>query len=291
MRDSERRKVNICFFLLIVAFVGIEYYTINFFYKRFVFHENGKLIAKVNDIRIYENDIKLRLNSLEEEMNDDLKKAILYEAYLDKYFLLKYKKDIFDKEEIDMIVNDMKKKIIKNKFLEKNVLEKITEADLKKKYEKNVEYIKQKEERKISHILVEREEEAERIRKNILRFDNFEYQAEKYSLDKISAIKGGDLGYLLKTEISLPEFADIAFLLNKGEISKPVKTEKGWHLIKVEDIRNVEIKDFDEIKDVLQMQLENELVSNYLNKILSNAEIKIINDSIFNTINNNKNEK
>lgn len=290
MRESERRKVNIYFFLLFVAFVGAEYYTINYFYKRFIFHENGKLVAKINNVKIYENDIKLRLDSIEEEINKDLKEAILYEAYLDKYFLLKYKNNIFDKNEIDMIVNDTKKKIIKNKFLKRNVLDKITELDLKKKYEENVDYIKKKEERRIFHILVEREEEAERIRKNILRFDNFEYQAEKYSIDKITAIKGGDLGYLLKTEISLPEFADIAFLLNKGEISKPVKTEKGWHLIKIEDIRNVEIKDFEEIRDVLQMQLENELVNDYLNKILINADIKIINDNIFNDM-NNKNEK
>ena len=197
---------------------------------------------------------------------------------------------MFDKSDIDMIINDTEKKIIKNKFLERNVLDKITEQDLIKRYNENVEYIKSKEERKIFHILVEREEEAERIRKNILRFDNFEYQAEKYSIDAITAIKGGDLGYLLKTEISLPEFADIAFLLHKGEISKPVKTEKGWHLIKVEDIRNVEIKDFDEIKDVLLIQLDNELVNNYLNKILVNAEIKIINDSIFKEI-ENKNAK
>ena len=58
MRESEKRKVKIYFFLLIVAFVVVEYFTIDFFYKRFVFHEKGALVSKINNIRIYENDIK-----------------------------------------------------------------------------------------------------------------------------------------------------------------------------------------------------------------------------------------
>lgn len=284
MRESEKKKIYFCFILLLIAFVGIEFYTVNFFYKKFIFRDNGAIVAKINNISIYENDIKLRLDQIDfskVENKSELIKAILLEAYLDKYFILQYKKSPFNKNEMDILINDSRKKIIKEKTIERNVLSKITEDDVKKKYEENLEYVKQKEERKISHILVETEDQAERIRKNILRFNNFDYQAEKYSLDKVSAIKGGDLGYLLKTEIALPEFANIAFLLNKNEISKPVKTSKGWHLIQVNDIRQVETKSFDEIKDILKLQLENERVLEYLGKIVDGADIKILNNSVF----------
>ena len=76
MRESEKRKVKIYFFLLFVVFIALECFTIDFFYKRFVFYEKGALVAKINNVKIYENDIKLRLNSLEEDLNDDLKTAI-----------------------------------------------------------------------------------------------------------------------------------------------------------------------------------------------------------------------
>ena len=84
------------------------------------------------------------------------------------------------------------------------------------------------------------------------RNDNFEYQAEKHSLDKASAFNGGSLGYLMKNEIELKDFANIAFILKKGEISKPLKTEHGWHIIKVEDIRKTELKSFNEVKDTVK---------------------------------------
>lgn len=87
-----------------------------------------------------------------------------------------------------------------------------------------------------SHILVKTRPEAVKIRKEIINGDiSFEEAAEKYSLCPSSA-NGGDLGYFKRGQMVQP-FSDVAFDLKVGQISDPVGTKFGWHLIKVVDKR------------------------------------------------------
>ena len=75
---------------------------------------------------------------------------------------------------------------------------------------------------------------------------------------------------------SYQDFANIAFILKKDEISKPLKTEHGWHIIKVEDIRKTELKSFNEIKDTVKQLLENDLINDFLIKMTRGVEINMI---------------
>lgn len=87
-----------------------------------------------------------------------------------------------------------------------------------------------------SHILVKTRPEAVKIRKEIINGDiSFEEAAEKYSLCP-SSVNGGDLGYFKRGQMVQP-FSDVAFDLKVGQISDPVGTKFGWHLIKVVDKR------------------------------------------------------
>ena len=87
-----------------------------------------------------------------------------------------------------------------------------------------------------SHILVKTRPEAVKIRKEIVNGDiSFEDAAEKYSLCP-SSVNGGDLGYFKRGQMVQP-FSDVAFDLKVGQISDPVGTKFGWHLIKVVDKR------------------------------------------------------
>ncbi len=85
------------------------------------------------------------------------------------------------------------------------------------------------EEIKASHILVKTEEEAEKLYQEIKAGSSFEDAAKKYSLCP-SGYSGGDLGYFSRGMMVKP-FEDAAFSLNVGEMSKPVQTQFGWHLI------------------------------------------------------------
>lgn len=94
-----------------------------------------------------------------------------------------------------------------------------------------------KQEVKISHILVDSQEKALEIKKEIVENKKtFGEMAEKYSICESKAQKG-DIGYYMRKKGLIEEFEEVAFKLNVGEISEPVKTEVGWHLIKITDAK------------------------------------------------------
>lgn len=289
MRESEKRQLIIILTFIFVLIFSIQACIAYFVYKKYFYKAKGEVVATVGNVKIYDNDIINRLKYLETIEIDNKNEAIetiLYEAYIDKILLkeVNKKNNKIDKNELANFILDNKKQIIKHYFLKNNVLNQITEEDIKAKYNESIKLVEDQEERKVSYILVETEEEANRIRKNIFRFDNFEYQASQFSLDKISGLKGGDLGYLLKSEIKSKIFKDMAFLLKKDEISKPIQLEDGWAIIKITDIRTTEVKSYDAIKDAIKIQLENEVVKKYFDKLVFEKKINIIKNNVFNVI-------
>jgi foldase protein PrsA len=106
-----------------------------------------------------------------------------------------------------------------------------TDADAKKYYEDNPTQFKVPAGRTASHILVATEAEADRIRAEVTP-ENFAELAKENSTDTGSAPQGGDLGQMQKGQF-VPEFEKVAFALKDGEISQPVKTQFGWHIITV----------------------------------------------------------
>ena len=101
------------------------------------------------------------------------------------------------------------------------------------------------------HILVEKEDEAKAILADLKKGGDFAAIAKEKSKDPGSKENGGDLGYFTKDQM-VPEFAEVAFKLDKGQLSDPVKTQFGWHVLKVEDKRNRPIPEFDKVKDQIE---------------------------------------
>lgn len=286
MRKSEKKTLILSLTISIIIIFVIEFYIIYFFYRKYYFYDKGNLIAKVGNVKIYDNDIKDRLDYLSKIKDEDITlknidgeilKAVLYEVYIDKILEKEFYNKKFNKNEVDILVNNYKRNLIRENYFKLYILNNIKDSDLENKYENLIKDVKDREERKISHIVVETEEEAERILKSLKRNNNFEYLANKYSIDKISAINGGSLGYLMKGEIDLEDFANIAFVLKKGEISKPIKTKYGWHIIKIDDIRKTEIKEFNDVKDTVKSLLEEDLINDFILKKIKDVDIKIIN--------------
>ena len=201
-------------------------------------------------------------------------KAIVLEVIVNKQIDKEAKKlDYYKNKEIVDLVDNFKKSIIRDKYLNDKVYINITDADVKKEYDKIVKDLSTKEERKIKHILVEDEEEIERVRRSVLRSGNFEKVAAEKSIDTASGENGGDIGYVLKEEL-VPEFGDLAFILKVGEISRPVKTQYGWHIIKVEDIRPAKFLPFNDVKDSIRQSLQQNAVQKYLAELTKNKEVK-----------------
>jgi peptidyl-prolyl cis-trans isomerase C len=139
-------------------------------------------------------------------------------------------------------------------FVEK---EGITEAELKAAYETLKTQYTGKEYH-VEHILVEKEADAKAITAQIKAGANFEELAKAKSKDPGSAPAGGDLGWVSDKSL-VPEFSKTMVQMKPGQITdKPVKTQFGWHIIKMDDIRDVKAPPLDEIKDQLKQMISSD---------------------------------
>ncbi len=130
----------------------------------------------------------------------------------------------------------------------------VAEADLKAAYE-SVKSQYTGKEYHVEHILVEKEADAKAITAQLKAGVNFEELAKAKSKDPGSAPTGGDLGWVSEKSL-VPEFSKAMVQLKKGQITdKPVKTQFGWHIIKMDDVRDVKAPPMEEIKDQLKQMI------------------------------------
>ncbi len=295
MRKDEIKKLKIYITLLIVTIILIVCFFSYFHYKKYHYIDRGELVATINNFKIYKNDLQSRIDFLAVEMNkknlklEDLDpkvlKAILLEIYTNNMILkLAKEKRLFENNDFKFLAKEYYERLIKEAYIKNFVTDTVPENEIKQEYDRLVKIVENKKERKIRHILVQTEEEINRIRNTIIHKNNFEKMAELKSIDKPSAINGGNIGYVMKEEITIPEFADIAFLLKIGEISKPVQTKEGWHLIKVDDVRDIKMKSYKESRISILEKLEKKRFDDFINNLL---KIKNIDeDFTVNIINN-----
>jgi peptidyl-prolyl cis-trans isomerase C len=151
-----------------------------------------------------------------------------------------------------------KQQIIRSVYVQRAVDKEISDADLKKKYDDVVGKTPAIEEVKASHILVDSEAKAKDIIAKLNDGGDFAKLAAENSGDPSNKDKGGDLGWFSKQDM-VPEFAEAAFKIPEGKISEtPVKTQFGFHVVKVEDKRERPKPSFEEVKPMLQVELRRE---------------------------------
>lgn len=141
-----------------------------------------------------------------------------------------------------------RRRILRKAYFENIIQKSITEADAKAFYNEKVANVKGGTEVKASHILVASEDKAKELYEKIAHGADFSEMAKKHSTDPGSKNNGGSLGYFGKGRM-LPVFETAAFQLNVGEVSLPVKSRYGWHIIKVEDKRDRKPPPFAALKD------------------------------------------
>lgn len=166
------------------------------------------------------------------------------------------------KQELEMA----KQQIARNIYLQQQVDKKISDGDLKKKYNEYVKQIPNIEERRARHILVETEDKAKAVVEKLNKDGtNFAELAKSLSVGP-TAPKGGDLGYFAKSEM-VPEFANAAFDMKKNSILQtPVKTQFGWHIIQVLDVRERAKPTFEQMQPLLVAEMRREALDDLLKK-------------------------
>jgi len=184
----------------------------------------------------------------------------------------------FDKDpQIASRIDQEKDRLLLNQLFQKEILSKakVTDADVQDFYNKLSERIK------VRHILVKTKKEADQIYQDLKKGASFDSLAREKSIDPSTKEKGGDLGSITwNAMLGLSPFKEAAFKLKPQEISRPVKTIAGWHVIKLEEKTKETQKPFAEEKDRLKMSLEmmrqQEAALNYVYGIMENSNIQMV---------------
>ncbi len=147
-----------------------------------------------------------------------------------------------------------KAQIVRTRFLDKEISQSVTDERLKEEYQKYLDNFPEVDEVKAAHILVDDEKLAKDIIKKLGKGENFADLAQENSKDG-SAADGGNLGYFAKAEV-VPQFAEAAFALEVGKYSKkPVKSDFGYHIIRVDEKRVRPAAEFEQIKPSIEQEL------------------------------------
>lgn len=149
----------------------------------------------------------------------------------------------------------------------------VTDAEIQAEYDKFAAANGGKE-YKARHILVEQEDQAKAIIASLKKGGKFEDIAKKQSKDPGSGANGGDLDWASASSY-VPEFSQAMVKLNKGQVTEaPVKSQFGWHVIRVDDIRDAQLPKLEEVKPQIAQQLQQQKLAAYQESLRKSAKVE-----------------
>lgn len=182
------------------------------------------------------------------------------------------KAEITSSPELKALIQKSANRITKISYLNSIAPQMVNDESIKKRYEELAASIDGKKEYRARHILLADKKEAKTIVK-ALKKRPFEELAKLFSLDDKTGLRGGDLGYVLSGTLN-PEFEKQVTRLKVGKTSKPFKTQFGWHIARLEDLRLAKPMPFEQAKPILRKQLEQQAARKYLDNLVATSEIK-----------------
>ena len=206
------------------------------------------VLAKVNGAEIRESDMALAEEELGPslaQMDPATKQENVLSFLIDMKIVAKAAeaKKIEDRDDFKARLAFARNRLLMDNLLAVEGKAATTDEAMKKVYDEAAKQISGEQEVRARHILVETEDEAKAIEEELKKGADFAELAKKKSKDP-GASDGGDLGFFTKDQM-VPEFSAVAFALEPGKISDPVKSQFGWHIIKVEEKRDRKPPDFD----------------------------------------------
>jgi peptidyl-prolyl cis-trans isomerase C len=240
--------------------------------------DRDPVAARVNGFEIRQSDLAI----VEEEFGSSIpgnssaeKRDALIGYYTDMILVARAAeaKGVGSTTEFARKLSFAKAKLLMEALLQEEAKAAVTDAALRKVYEQAVKEMGKEEEVHARHILVETEDEAKAVVAELKNGGNFEKLAKEKSKDPSAAQNGGDLGYFTKEQM-VPEFADTAFKLPKGQLSDPVKSQFGWHVIRSEDKRNKPVPEFDKVRPQLVQFVVRNAQASMIAKLREGAKIE-----------------
>jgi peptidyl-prolyl cis-trans isomerase C len=237
------------------------------------------VVARVNGEELHRSDVTRMVAQLPPQVQQ-MPIEMIYPAVIDQLVSGKlvaaagYKDKLADSAEVKDEIKRAEERAVQRAFIQKEMKVRITPKALDEAYQTYLKQNPPQEEVKAAHILVEKEDEAKAIIAELAKGGDFAKLAKEKSKDSVAAQQGGDLGYFTKDAMVEP-FAKAAFAMAKGEVSKePVKTQFGFHIIKVEDKRTQPAPTLDEVKPQLEQTLSKDLVTALVEELRAAAKVE-----------------
>jgi peptidyl-prolyl cis-trans isomerase C len=235
------------------------------------------VLAKVNGSEIHQSDMALAEEELGpslDKMDPATKQENLLAFLIDMKIVSKAAEDkkVEDNEEFKKRLAFARNRLLMDSLLATEGKAATTDEAMKKVYEDAAKQITGEQEVHARHILVETEDEAKAVKAELDKGADFAELAKKKSKDP-GASDGGDLGFFTKEQM-VPEFSAVAFAMEPGKISDPVKSQFGWHIIKVEEKRNRKAPDFEQVKAQIETYVTRKAQADYVAKLREGAKIE-----------------
>jgi peptidyl-prolyl cis-trans isomerase C len=236
------------------------------------------VVARVNGVDIKQSDLDFAASEVGPRLANytpaDRKRVLLQYVIENELMAEAGQKDGVDKQpSFPAREKYHGRRALRDAFFDVDIAAAVPEADAKKIYDEKIATMKPQQEIHARHILVETKEEAEKVEQRLKNGEDFATVAKEVSKD--TGAEGGDLGFFTRGQMLKP-FEDAAFALDVGQISDPVQTQFGWHIIKVEEKRDQPLPTFDQVKDAIMAQLVQQKAQEVVTGLRNAAKIEVV---------------
>ncbi len=254
--------------------------------------QDGQVVATIDGDKVTAADFNNELDKIPMNMkmlvaNQSGKRNFLDRMVVQRLLLKEAKKeDIQKSKDFQDKLSEFKDQLTIQSLLAKKIMtdSKFSDEELQKFYDAHKEEFKKEREIQTRQIVVKTEQEARELQARVAKGEDFAELAKKYSLDPSAKANGGDIGFHPKGTL-IPEYEQTAFKLTKvGQVSDPVKTQLGYHIIKLEGVKAPTYVPFAEVKDFIKQKIlqekQTEMVQKYIEDLKKSSKI-VINEGFF----------
>ncbi|MGC2044259.1 MAG: peptidylprolyl isomerase [Pseudolabrys sp.] len=250
--------------------------------------DKDPLVAKVNGVEVHQSDLTVAEDEAGQipPMSPEAKQDYLVQFVADMILVSKAAQDkkLGDSADFKRKLEFARKKLLMEGLLQSVGKEAVTDAAMHQVYDEAVKQIAEEKEVHARHILFrapagddkaakEAEDKVKAVIVRLKKGEDFAKVATEVTEDPSGKANGGDLGYFTKEQM-VPEFSDAAFKLETGQISEPVKTQFGWHVIKVEDKRTKQAPKFEDVKAQIENFVVRKAQAELVTKLRADAKIE-----------------
>ncbi len=240
------------------------------------------VVARINGAPIYRSDLEVLRSTLPPQAQQEPPEK-LYPQLLQQVVALQLvmqsarKEKLTDDPRVMKLAALAEEQIIQDAYFNSIIRKEVTEAKVRERYDQAIKSMTPQEEVHARQIVVATEDEAKQIIDQLKKGADFAKLAADKTTEPAGKASGGDLGYFTAQDM-VPEFAKAAFALKPGEFSQtPVKTQFGWHVIKVEDRRAAQPPTFEEAAPKLARDMAQEIYKTKVEELAKQAKVEVFN--------------